>query len=380
MRQKPSKPPHILFMFSDTGGGHRSAAEAIIEALQLEFSDQITAEMLDVFKKYGPPPLDMAPELYPPLVKIPDVWHAGYRLSDGRRRSSLVADITWPYLRRAARRMLKEHPCDMVVSVHPLINAPMRRAIDRPELPFATVVTDMVTTHAFWYDQHADLVIVATDRARQRGLDLGLLPDKIKVAGQPVADRFCQPADDREAIRERLGWPRDALITLLVGGGEGMGPLQETAEILDAAHLPIMMVIVAGRNAKLESRLKSHAWQTPTHVYGFVTEMPDFMRAADILVSKAGPGTICEGFIAGLPIILYNRLPGQEDGNVSYVVNEGAGVWAPEPALVRNVLTKWIEQPELRHTAISACRRLARPDASRKIARLLAAQVGITPN
>ena len=380
MRQNPSKPPHILFMFSDTGGGHRSAAEAIIEALELEFSNQISAEMLDVFRKYGPPPLDMAPDLYPPLVKIPDVWHAGYRLSDGRRRSSLLADLTWPYLRRAARRMLKEHPSDMVVSVHPLINAPMRRAIARPDLPFATVVTDMVTTHAFWYDQHADLVIVATDRARQRGLDLGLEADKIKVAGQPVADRFCHTIEDRGAIRDRLGWPRDALVVLLVGGGEGMGPLQETAEMIDAARLPIVMAIIAGRNAKLESRLKALAWQTPTFVYGFVTEMPDFMRAADILVSKAGPGTICEGFIAGLPIILYNRLPGQEDGNVSYVVNEGAGVWAPEPAQVRNVLARWIDQPELRQDAVSACRRLARPDASRKIARLLAAQVGVTLN
>jgi 1,2-diacylglycerol 3-beta-galactosyltransferase len=59
--------------------------------------------------------------------------------------------------------------------------------------------------------------------------------------------------------------------------------------------------------------------------------MPNFMCSADILLTKAGPGTISEGFISGLPMILYSRMPGQEDGNVSYVVNQGAGVWAPEP-------------------------------------------------
>jgi 1,2-diacylglycerol 3-beta-galactosyltransferase len=69
-------------------------------------------------------------------------------------------------------------------------------------------------------------------------------------------------------------------------------------------------------------------------VYGFVQDMPDFMRAADVLITKAGPGTISEAFIAGLPMILYSRLPGQEDGNVGYVVDNGAGVWAPRPDAV----------------------------------------------
>ena len=67
------------------------------------------------------------------------------------------------------------------------------------------------------------------------------------------------------------------------------------------------------------------------NIYGFVNEMPAFMHAADILVTKAGPGTISEAFIAGLPMVLYSKMPGQEDGNVTFVVDTGAGVWAPEP-------------------------------------------------
>jgi 1,2-diacylglycerol 3-beta-galactosyltransferase len=105
--------------------------------------------------------------------------------------------------------------------------------------------------------------------------------------------------------------------------------------------------------------------------------MPDYMRAADILVTKAGPGTISEAFISGLPMILYARLPGQEDGNVAYVVSNDAGIWAPSPDKVVNALRGWLASPDERERAAAACLRLARPHASREIARLLAAQVGV---
>jgi 1,2-diacylglycerol 3-beta-galactosyltransferase len=96
------------------------------------------------------------------------------------------------------------------------------------------------------------------------------------------------------------------------------------------------------------------------------------MRAADVLITKAGPGTISEAFIAGLPIILYSKVPGQEDGNVGYVVEEGAGVWAPEPEKVVAALWNWLEHPERLKKAAETAGRLARPDAARQIARLLA--------
>jgi 1,2-diacylglycerol 3-beta-galactosyltransferase len=93
------------------------------------------------------------------------------------------------------------------------------------------------------------------------------------------------------------------------------------------------------------------------------------MRAADVLVTKAGPGTIAEALNAGLPIILYSRLPGQEDGNVTFVTGVGAGVWAPTAEKVVNTLRRWISEPDEYRKAVEACRLAARPDASRNIAR-----------
>lgn len=377
MSQPKAEPRRILFLFSDTGGGHRSAAEAIIEALHLEFPHKITCEMVDIFKEYAPPPFNLAPQIYPPLSRLPRVWGMGYRLSDGPRRTRVFYNVIWPYIRRNLRTLLEEHPADLVVSVHQLINVPVARLVSMHGLPFVTVVTDMVTTHAAWYATRATHVVVPTAEAFKNGLKAGMKPEQMTVIGMPVADRFCQLQDARPVLRTRLGWPEDLPVILMMGGGEGMGPLEEMAEALDDSGLRAALVVVTGRNRVLRARLEQRRWKMPAFIYGFVHEMPAFMHASDILVTKAGPGTISEAFIAGLPMILYSKMPGQEDGNVTFVVESGAGVWAPEPAEVVAALRGWLERPEERWRAAHVCRTLARPQAAREIARLLARQVNV---
>jgi len=363
--------PRIVFLFSDTGGGHRSAAEAIIEAIQLEFPNQYTTEMVDIFRQYAPAPFNLAPSVYPPLSRMPDVWKFGYRISDGPKRANMVYNAIWPYVRRSIHRLIHENPCDLIVSVHPLINAPVLRALRKENVPYITVVTDMVSTHAAWYNPRADLVVVPTAAAKERAVKVGVAAEKVLVVGLPVADRFCQPVGDKIALRKQLGWPEDRPVVLLVGGGEGMGPLEQVARAIEKRKPNASLVVITGRNRKLKAALEEHKWGIPTYVYGFVREMPDFMRASSILVSKAGPGTISEAFIAGLPIILYSKMPGQEDGNVTYVVEQGAGIWAPEPNQVADAVCNWIENPQSREKAVENCLRVARPTAAREIARIL---------
>ncbi len=367
----PNKIPRLLFLFSDTGGGHRSAVEAIIEALELEFPNQFTAEKVDFFKEYTPPPFNFAPEIYPVFSKSSRLWGMSYRLSDGQRQVKLMTRAAFPYYFSATRSLLSDHPCDLVISVHPFMNTLVRQAAHRKHIPFVTVVTDMVSTHALWFDEKADLIIVPTELAKQRGEELGIAPEKLKVCGLPVAERFCQSHASKIELRQALGWPKEELSLLLVGGGEGMGPLEATANAIDAANLPVNLVIVTGRNQRLQEKLENKNWNIHHKIYGFVKNMPDLMAASDVLITKAGPGTISEGFISGLPIILYSRLPGQEEGNVLYVIGEGAGMWAPEPAMVVSVIKNWLKHPDRLAETTEASRSIARPLAARQIARHL---------
>ena len=377
MNHPPIKRPHILFLFSDTGGGHRSATEAIIEALEMDYGSRITTQMVDVLKQMAPQPLDRLPEWYPYMTRVPRIWGLGYQLTDGRRRIAMLTRSAWPYVRRALRKIATRYPADMIVSLHPLSNAPLARALGTPRPKLVTVVTDMVSTHAMWYHPGMDVCIVATEEARQRALRCKVDPQRVHVVGIPVTDRFCQPPGDRTALRQQLGWPLDRLVVLLMGGGEGMGPLEEIAQAIARADLPLALVVIAGRNQKLKARLETQTWPMPVFVYGFVREMPDFMRSADVLVTKAGPGTISEALNAGLPLVLYNRLPGQEDGNVRFVLAEGVGVWAPTPVEIVAAIRHWLENPESRSRVSENCLRVARPKAAHQIAALIATTVGV---
>jgi 1,2-diacylglycerol 3-beta-galactosyltransferase len=379
MNPRHPERPHILFLFSDTGGGHRSAAEAIIEAVNLEFPDRFTTEMVDVYREYCPPPLDRSPEDWPKLSQQA-AYGVGYKISNGRKRVGLIIDALWPFVRNGVRRMLQEHPCDIIVSVHPIPNRAIMRVMRKQKIhiPYITVITDLVTTHAFWYEPHVDMIVVPTEAARKRGLKWRVPKEKMMVLGLPVADRFCHPSGDCSSLRDKLGWPQDRPVVLMVSGGEGMGPMEASVRAVNDAKLPITLVVITGRNTTLKATLDALPWNQPTFVYGFVNEMPDFMCAADVMITKAGPGTISEALIAGTPMILYNRVEGQEVGNVDFVVSEGAGIWAPEPEQVVAALHLWLSRPEERLKAVQAAKRLARPQAARQIANLVAARVGVS--
>ncbi len=367
-----SKPKRVLFLFSDTGGGHRSAAEAIVEALHTEFPGVVEPDMVDVFKEYAPRPFDLLPEAYPSMVRVPKAWELGYKLFDGEFRRLALTSAVWPYVRSAAHRVVSEHPADMVVSVHPFLTWPVIRAL-RPEgLPFMVVVTDLVSAHAAWYHRDVNLYVVATEVAKAKALALGLQEANIHVLGLPVAQRFSHPTLSAEEARTRLGWPLDRPMVLIIGGSEGMGPLYDTARAVARRSGNFGLAVVAGRNRKLKLRLEKVNWEVPTFIYGFVSELPEMMTAATLLVTKAGPGTITEALNSGLPMVLYNRLPGQEEGNVEYVVGKGVGLWAPGPETTAAAVSRWLRQPELIEKASAICRQIARPDAAKNIAQLIA--------
>jgi len=373
----PNRKPHILFLFSDTGGGHRSATEAIIEALELEYPDTFTCEKVDIFKDYAPRPLNRMPDWYPYMVLAPQLWGASFRVTNGRSQARAITATMWPVAARTARNIIRHHPSDLVVTVHPLAVSWILKALGKNRPPFITVVTDMVTTHALWFDKRSDAILVPTEIARQKAIQYGMPPQIVKVVGQPVARKYCIPSGDKASLREKLGWPKDKFIVLAVGGGDGMGPLGQTARAVADSGLDVALVVVAGRNERLKTSLEKTRWQIPTLIYGFTKEMPDFMRAADVLVTKAGPGTIAEAFNAHLPIILFSKLPGQEDGNVTFTVAEGAGVWAPTPQRVVSALRSWVNDPSRREKVVEACCHAARPNSSIDIAHVIGEKLGL---
>lgn len=361
----------ILILMSDTGGGHRAAAEAIRAALLSRYPDAAQVEIVDVFVEYGMYPLNKMPDMYPLMINHGKLsWKVGYLLSDHRPPTAIMNAWVTNRMGKGLERMYEQHPADVIVNVHPLMATPALRALRHSYAPhavrpkFITVVTDLVTTHTIWYQPRADRTLVPSQPALEIGLRRGISPDRMRVTGLPVHPRFAAGLIGKAEARAKLGWNPDMPAILMIGGGSGMGPLFQIARQIDAIGSTCQIVVVAGRNAALKERLDAHQWHNTAHIYGFVTNMPELMAAADLLVTKAGPATISEACMAGLPVILSDAIPGQEDGNVTYITENGAGLYANTPAKVRDAVADWLDRgADFLHERSLAARRLATPDA-----------------
>lgn len=358
----------ILILMSDTGGGHRAAAEAIRDALHLRYgSDEASVKLIDVFRDYSPAPLKYAPEIYPLWVnRSKSSWGVGYNMSNTRRRAKLLSQTMYVTIESGLKRMLRENPADVVVCVHSLLTRPAMQALTwftrRP--PFVVVVTDLVSTHHLWYDKRCERCLVPTQPAYERGLASGLEPAQLMNTGLPVHPRFALGLKAKDEARRELGWDPHLPAVLVVGGGEGMGPVYKVARAIDERATRCQLIIIAGNNKPLKEKLESKTWNQPTRIYGFRKDMPLLMAATDILVTKAGPATISEACIAGVPMILYDAIPGQETGNIDYVVDNNVGIYAPTPPEVGAAVTSWLHRgPDYLRRMSANARALGRPNA-----------------
>lgn len=360
---------------SDTGGGHRSAAEAISAALAREFPERCTVTLFDVFKQATIAPIKHAPSWYLPFTTYFEfLWQLLF-LTTNNRPSSFLAQYLLDFMMgRGLRRLLRAYSPDLVVSTHPIFNTLARRALRAigSPVPFVTVVTDLFDVHSLWFDRGVDLCTVPTEGAYQDGLRFGMPAEKLRVVGEPVSLKFIDGFSGKIEAREKLGLAPARKTILLVGGGEGMGPLYEIARAIDGTKLDAQLVVVAGRNQALRRRLAATAWQMPVHAQGFVTNIPDWMYASDVIITKAGPGTISEAMACGLPILLSGFLPGQETGNVTFVEQSGIGILRQNPADIARTLAEWLSpgNDTLARFAMRS-RELARPRAALEIAKLL---------
>jgi len=363
----------FLFLFSDTGGGHRASAQAVRNELDRLYGEAAQVEMVDFFKALGHWPFNRFPSWYPAMLGLNGVpWGVGYRLTDRKDLVRALTHMVWPYTHRPFRRVLYQNPADVIVSFHGVPNYVLQMTLRRMRrhVPTMVVVLDLVTVHAAWFAPGHDLYIVPTDAAKQRALDCGLDADRLEVVGMPVRRTFVEAKDlpQREA-RAQLGLPDEVPVVLMVGGGEGMGPLKSVVCALAEQSPKAHLVVITGRNQVLYQQLSEQSFPVPLQVERFVSNMEVWMRAADILVTKAGPNTISEAFVAGLPLVLYDALPGQEEGNVDHVVDHGAGIWAPHPEEAADAVMALLSD-DVRRQEMAACsRQLAHPESAEIIAR-----------
>lgn len=371
----PDRPLRFLFLHSRTGGGHLRVARTVAEALRERYGDFAEVTLVDALAEYAPWPLSRAPQWYPLALRGGGrVYGFGFTLLNGPRRVRAIVHMTWPLVYPRAVRLLRDHPADVVVSFHPVPVYTVSRAMERvcPTVPFVAVGTDLVVMHGAWVAPGVRRYLVATEEAREQLLRHGVEPERIEVTGLPVSRVFQDVAQEEpREVRRRLGLDPALPTVLVIGGGVGVESLEQVARAIAAAVPEAQTVVVAGQNERLRARLASLPWPGRVRVEGFVENIHEWMRAADLLVTKAGPTTIAEAMMVGVPIVLWGAIPAQETPNVRLVVKAGAGIWAPGARRAAEAVTYMLRHSGARLAAARESSRMASPEAADRVASIL---------
>ncbi len=339
----------ILILTADAGFGHRSAANAIAEALQDTHGDECTYEIVNVLDdEQTPRPLRDSQSDYDRIAReMPDMYKFGYEATDANAPAAIMERGLQAMLYSPMRRLLNVQQPDVIISTYPLYQAPLGAvfALTKKFIPLVTVVTDLVTVHQIWFSPYPDLTVVPTEAVRDLALDAKVPAGQIEVIGIPVHPRLSKETRAKAEIRAELEWDQH-LTTILMVGSKRSSLYMNVANALNHSGLPVQLIVATGGDDERYEELQHAEWHRPAHVYNFVKNMPTMMRAADCIVCKAGGLTVTESLACGLPLMLTDVIPGQETGNAEYVVNGGAGERIDDPLQALETMCHWLLNDE----------------------------------
>ena len=375
-------PKKVLILTADAGFGHRAAANAVAEALGERYGADCAVTIVNpLHERRAARVLRLAQDDYDRMIRqSPELYRLGYEASDSAFPVSIAEQALVAMMYVNMRALVAAHQPDAIVSTYPLYQAPLAAlfALSGRYTPLLVVVTDLVSVHGLWFNSDVDRCLVPTQAVLEKALESGLAADCVEITGLPVSPALAREVD-KAALRSRLGWSPDRTVALLAGSRR-VTRLEPTEDMLDHCGWPLELALVSGGDTELEQRWSARVWHQPAHIYGYVDDMPSLMLAADLIVCKAGGLIVSEALAAGLPLLMVEAIPGQEEGNATHVTEGGAGVLAVDPLEALATVCHWLENGAagLAERAARA-RALGRPQAAYRVAELAwqAAQQGV---
>lgn len=365
---------HILILTADAGFGHRSAANAIAAALAERGGDDISVDIVNPLNDPRTPAFMRDSQVdYDRIVReAPELYRMGYEASEEAIPNALLEGSAALLLFNVLRQLVRDVQPDVIVITYPLYQAPLSLlfTLNPPAIPVITVVTDLSAVHRLWFNRAASALAVPTKAVGRQALVHHIERAKLHVTGIPVNPQISKEMRTKAELRHLLGWQLETRTVLVVSSKRVMH-MGGVLRMLNHSQLPLQLVAVAGGDDVQYAALRSTQWHAPAHIYNFVDNLPTMMLAADCLVCKAGGLIVTEALACGLPLLLTEVLPGQEQGNADYVIHQGAGVRAESPTDVLETLFHWFadDAETLRATAQRA-KALGQPNAASKVADL----------
>lgn len=335
----------VCLCFSDTGGGHRSAAEAIEAAIGAVAGEALPGQDVSIVLE------NMAEKSHPVNRWLVELYNFLLRhFQASMRYYAWLIEATKPnnssigywLARKYGLESLARIEPSVVVSVHPMTNHYLARSMKELGLSgrvkLVTVITDP-NAHLWsgWACPDADLIIAPNDLARDRLIAWGIKPERIKTIGMPIHPQFLKPPTlSRGDFLTLLGLDPERLTVCITAGWAGGGNLVRIYSAMARIARPVQAIFVCGHNNQLFERMKRESRKSPlpTAVLPFHDSMSDLMGACDLIVTKAGGLTTFEAIARRLPmaIDLVTEAMPQESGTSDLLIEYGLAKPVRKPA------------------------------------------------
>lgn len=360
----------LLILSASAGAGHLRAAQALEAACRemrsdIEIRNHDTLDFTPkIFKKW------YAQSYLQTVNHIPKVWGYFYEYYDrksGTSKTAKVMRILDRFNAGSLYKLVDEFKPDRILTTHFLPSNVLlsSRRKERFSLPPVSVCVTDYDIHFFWIHQDVTRWYVGSEEVRWQVHRKGIPLDRIVVAGIPIHPVFSKERT-RAAAAAAAGLDASMPTVLVLSGGFGVGHVADTVAEVMKAPGDFQVAVVCGKNEDLKKQLM--ALKPPSgkrlEVRGFVTDMENYLTAADFVVTKPGGLSVSEAIARGCPIVAYAPIPGQEERNCDYLMESGAAVKAKDPATLEFKIRLLLTDEAVRRRMAEAARRIARPRAA----------------
>lgn len=368
----------VLLMYITKVSGHRQATVAIQQALR-QLDPQIEAPAINGFGYTYPILEKIINKAYMSVIKrTPKVWDYLYDNPKIVKNSQSIQNFLHKTSHEKIEKLIQRHrpqaivctqafPCGMVADYK------MSHNLD---ILLIGVLTDF-SPHSYWINEGVDYYVVPSEEVKERLVAKGVAAERVRVYGIPLRPRFTEPVD-RNAIAKNMGLDPDVPTILVMGGGQGLGPIKKIVKSLGKMNMYVQIIVLSGVNKKILNSLRRYAATADKKilVFEFVTNVEELMTVADLIVTKPGGMTTAESLTKGLPMVIVNPIPGQEMRNTDFLIQQGIGIRVHDVDDIGGEVEVLLRSPERLAAMRKAALAHAKPHASSDIARLILGDPG----
>lgn len=332
----------VLVLTVSTGQGHTQTAMAIAEYFEKHGAE---CSVLDVYKDTNQLLSDSLEKGYLMSTQYATgMYRRAYRMAEKSENSTHhgipFSRLAESVVGQKLHAQIREHQPDVLIATHVFAALHLAYMKDAASIPSFGVVTDF-TMHPYWEKTKLDYYVTASRLLQFQCMRKGIPAEKILPFGIPVRERFTKSLT-KEAAREKLGIENKTTILVMMGS-MGYGNISGSIRAMDKIDMDFQLLCVCGKNGGARRAVERMQTKHAVKVYGYVDNVDEMMDAADFMVTKPGGITLSEALVKCIPVILMNPIPGHEDRNREFLVNNGLAMAVTETYPVEEAVYQFLQ-------------------------------------